>query len=322
MTGFVATHFVFPHPDFEKELFEECERFGGALSRVAKGLYEIDPNVRAKHKSSLVWARDEWADVEIVDVESVAKAAGILRARSKLPWMQVTTAAHRRGELIELTFRSKAKLTAQHAKKSAWPDVAQSPKVMPAFTLLSESRMALCVSPREVMPGGDWTFDEDREGPPSRAYLKLWEWGWRTSKLPKAGETALDLGASPGGWTWVLAKAGLNVHAFDRSPLELKLPKAVSSRIHFEKADAFQITPDRGPKCDWVFCDVIAEPKRTIELIEKWLPTSAGLVFTIKFKGETDFGAIDHLTKIDGAILRHLNVNKHEITFWRTPAIK
>ena len=311
-------HLVFSHPEFENELIEECGRFSGRLERIAKGLFSIDSVLRAKHKSSLVWARDEWPETEIIDFETVAKVAGELRLRSKLPWTQFTTAAHRRGELIELTFRTKARLQAQHAKKHAWPDEAKASRVQPAFTLLSDSRMALCARPREVLPGGDWTFEEDREGPPSRAYLKLWEWGWRTAKLPRAGETALDLGASPGGWTWVLAKAGLHVQAFDRSPLALELSKSEMSRIQFTKGDAFQITPENAPACDWVFCDVIAEPKRTVELIEKWIPTNAGLVFTIKFKGETDFGAIDHLAQIPRAVIRHLNVNKHEVTFWRT----
>ncbi len=318
----VKSHLVFSHPDFEKELFDECARFGGSLERIAKEIYSIDPAARAKHKSSLVWARDEWADAEIIEIESVSKAAAALRLRSKLPWTQVTSASHRRGELIEQNFRSESKIAKARAKKLGWPETLPGEdgrtSVNPAFTLFSDTQMALCAAPSEEVPGGDWLFEEDREGPPSRAYLKLWEWAWRTSRLPRAGQTALDLGASPGGWTWVLAKNGLKVHAFDRSPLELNVTKNISSRIHFEKGDAFAVTPESAPACEWVFCDVIAEPKRTVELIEKWLPSSAGLVFTVKFKGGTDFDAIEHLAKIPGGKIRHLNVNKHEVTFWRT----
>ncbi len=317
-----AEHLVFSHPDFEHELLEECARFGGSLDGIAKGIFSIDPVVRAQHKTSLVWARDEWPNAEIIEIESVSKAAVALRARSKLPWTQVTSSSHRRGELIEQNFRSESKIAKARAKKLGWPDTLPGEegrlRVNPAFTLFSDSRMALCSAPQEEVPGGDWLFEEDREGPPSRAYLKLWEWAWRTSRLPRAGQTALDLGASPGGWTWVLAKNGLKVHAFDRSPLELNVSKNISSRIHFEKGDAFAMTPAIAPACDWVFCDVIAEPKRTVELIEAWLPSSAGLVFTVKFKGATDFGVIEHLAKVPGGSIRHLNVNKHEVTFWRT----
>ncbi len=314
-------HFVFTHPDFEKELFQECALFGAKPDRVAKGIVSIDPTARMKHKTSLVWARDEWPDVEIIEVESVAKAAAELRSRSKFAWTQFSLHSHRRGELIELSFKTKAKLDLMHAKKKAWPEMAAGLRVNPGFALISESSMAICQSPRENLPGGDYRFEENKDGPPSRAYLKLWEWGWRTSVLPSAGQMALDLGASPGGWTWVLAKAGLSVHAFDRSELKLDLPKKFSSRIQFSKGDAFQVTPEKAPKSDWVFCDVIAEPNRTVQLIEKWMSSAAGLVFTVKFKGATDFGVIHHLAAFPGATLRHLNVNRHEITFWREPLV-
>ncbi len=305
---------VFSHPEFEDELLAEARHHSISLAKVSKGLFEA-----AKHNGSLAWARDVWKDVEIVDFDTVSKAAAELRTRSKLPWVHVTTSSHRRGELIELTFFSKPKIAKLKAKKRAWPEESGRLQGRPAFTLLTPNKMAICVEPRENFPGGDWQFEEDREGPPSRAYLKLWEWGWRTSELPKPGQTALDLGASPGGWTWVLAKAGLHVHAYDRSPLALKLPKPVMDRIDFKKGDAFQVTPENAPATDWVFCDVIAEPSRTVELIESWVSTRAGLVFTIKFKGETDFSAIDRLSRVPNSIVRHLNVNKHEVTFWRLP---
>ncbi len=60
---------------------------------------------------------------------------------------------------------------------------------------------------------------EDHIGPPSRAYLKLWEALVRFGRWPAPGDRCLDLGASPGGWTWVLAKLGANVTAVDKAPL-------------------------------------------------------------------------------------------------------
>lgn len=312
------TTFLFAHPDYENELLAEAKTRGEKLEKVAKHLY----SVTAKHNASFVWARDEWPDVETVEFESIAKGVAILKQHSKLGWIQVTTSSHRRGEMIEAAFSSKAKLARLRAPKKGWPESVDRPRIQPAFTLLSPTQMALCVKPHDEVPGGEWNFAEDREGPPSRAYLKLWEWGWRTDVLPSAGQTALDLGASPGGWTWVLAKAGLNVHAYDRSPLTLKLPKREEERIQFIKGDAFQVTPENAPATDWVFCDVIAEPKRTVELIESWVPTKAGLVFTIKFKGDTDFKAVEHLRRIPNSHVHHLDVNKHEVTFWRLPVLK
>ena len=62
--------------------------------------------------------------------------------------------------------------------------------------------------------GGEYEFQEDKTSPPSRAYLKLWELFTRLGHWPRSGERVLDLGASPGGWTFVLAnQLGANVVA-------------------------------------------------------------------------------------------------------------
>ncbi|CAN5519004.1 SAM-dependent methyltransferase [soil metagenome] len=307
--------FYFSHPDYEKDFLTECGRHSIVLEKIANGLFCSE----TKHNGSLIWPRDTWVEAEVFEFESISKAVARLRELSKLPWRHVSLASHRRGELIEQAFSSKTKILKMQAGKVAWPENNARSRSQPSFALIGPNKLVACLAPSDEAPGGAWNFDEDREGPPSRAYLKLWEWGWRTSVLPAVGETAFDLGASPGGWTWVLAQAGLNVRAFDRAPLDLKLPKKISDRIHFSKGDAFQVVPQNSPATDWVFCDVIAEPHRTVELIESWIPTKAGLVFTIKFKGETDFASTDRLQKIPGAHVRHLDVNKHEVTFWRTP---
>lgn len=320
---------IFAHPDYEEDLRREVARSKAFqhFEGIAKGLYQaefVSGSEFAKHNRSLVWARDEWREVEILKIDSVAHAVNELRSRYKGLWFHVTTSSHRRGELIESHFATKTKLQKLHGPRAAWPESVSRLRVQPSFTLLAPDRLALCLSPREELPGGDWAFAEDREGPPSRAYLKLWEWGWRTTDLPRAGESAFDLGACPGGWTWVLLKAGLRVDAFDRSPLKLELSREESSRVKFHKGDAFQITPEGVKRLglevpNWVFCDVIAEPHRTRELIESWLPTQAGLVFTIKFKGETDFETMEILGRVERSRIWHLNVNKHEVTFVRPP---
>src|SRR6185437_10472545 len=56
-------------------------------------------------------------------------------------------------------------------------------------------------------PGGDAPVAIDR-APPSRAYQKLEEaFAW-LGRAPRAGETCVDLGAAPGGWTATLLKRG------------------------------------------------------------------------------------------------------------------
>ena len=89
-----------------------------------------------------------------------------------------------------------------------------------AWTLLGYDRML--VSPTQTSPfvNGAVAFEEDRVGPPSRAYLKLWEACTLWRAWPQPGETCLDLGAAPGGWTWALAKLGARVVAIDKAALE------------------------------------------------------------------------------------------------------
>ena len=55
---------------------------------------------------------------------------------------------------------------------------------------------AQCTSP---FPNGEIGFVEDRIGPPSRAYLKLWEALTLIGSRPGPGERRVDLGSSPGG---------------------------------------------------------------------------------------------------------------------------
>ena len=68
--------------------------------------------------------------------------------------------------------------------------------LLDAGTLLASPH---CTSP---FPNGEVHFVEDRAGPPSRAYLKLWEALTLIGRRPQPGETCLDLGSSPGGWSW------------------------------------------------------------------------------------------------------------------------
>ena len=71
-----------------------------------------------------------------------------------------------------------------------------------SWTLLEPDLMLAAGDCSSPFPNGEARLVEDREGPPSRAYLKLYEAFVRLRRWPRAGETCLDLGASPGGWTW------------------------------------------------------------------------------------------------------------------------
>lgn len=157
----------------------------------------------------------------------------------------------------------------------------------------------------------------DDAAPPSRAFKKLREalalFGLSFTK----GQTCIDLGAAPGGWTHVLLSHGCHVTAVDRSPLDERLMR--NKLVSFVKGNALTWVPEKT--VDWLVCDVITTPDRTTELLSTWLTRKLCRNFcvTIKFKGEPDFASLTavrdllnrHCSRWDGKQLTH---NKNELT--------
>jgi 23S rRNA (cytidine2498-2'-O)-methyltransferase len=184
--------------------------------------------------------------------------------------------------------------------------------------LLAPDRLlaaARCSSP---FPNGEVQFVEDKTGPPNRAYLKLWEALVRLRGWPQPGQRCLDLGASPGGWTWVLAKLGASVTAIDKAPLDPRI--AAMPGVSWRGESAFALDPESVGPVEWLFSDVIAYPARLLRLVERWRESglAKNFVCTIKFQGETDHEAAASFAAIPGAQVLHLHHNKHELTFMLT----
>jgi 23S rRNA (cytidine2498-2'-O)-methyltransferase len=138
-------------------------------------------------------------------------------------------------------------------------------------------------------PAGDAPVAEDRRAP-SRAYRKLVEaFAWLGGG-PAAGESCVDLGGSPGGWAWTALSRGARVTAVDRAPLAA--PAAGHPALTMVVGNAFTHRP--AAPVDWLLCDVICEPARTVELVLRWM--AGGLcrrvVASVKFKG-SDYRLLD-----------------------------
>ena len=135
--------------------------------------------------------------------------------------------------------------------------------------------------------------------------------------MPKAGDQCLEVGASPGSWTWVLQQLGADVIAVDRA----KLDESVSSlpNITFMKKDAFSIGPKDYPDLDWVFSDLICYPEKLLSWVTQWLEINSKVNFvcTLKIQGEYDPKIIKEFAKIEGSHVVHLFHNKHELTWFK-----
>ncbi len=164
--------------------------------------------------------------------------------------------------------------------------------------------------------GGDLEVRHDRAAP-SRACQKLYEVEQRYDLPIKRGERCVDLGASPGGWSWVALERGASVIAVDRSPLREDLMD--HSRVQFVKGDAFKFSPDE--RVDWLLSDIIAFPPRIYEMLALWIEKKWCRRFcvTIKFRGRDDDDWLLKFAELLAATterfeLRRLKVNHNEAT--------
>jgi len=259
----------------------------------------------------VAWVANLWRAPQRLSIASIGDAAKQLRAIQR-NWALYSHGLHRRAALIA------EKLPKVSAKPLAFGEAAPSAP-LGSWTLLDPETVLASASCSSPFPNGEANFIEDR-APPSRAYLKLWEAFTLLGARPKPGATCLDLGASPGGWSYVLGKLGAHVIAIDKAPLDprvLALPG-----VEQRQESAFALTPrDVGP-VDWLFSDVICYPARLFTLVEKFLTagTVQNFICTIKFQGETDFATQARFAAIPGSRLIHLHVNKHELTWVRLVA--
>lgn len=255
------------------------------------------------------WAANVWHQPREAAIASIAEAANRLKSVQR-NWALYAPLHHRRASLIQ------DKLPHVSAKPLVF-GAALPPAPMGSFTLLAPDRLLYAAHCDSARPNGEYGFVENRSEPPSRAYLKLWEALTRLGAWPQPGQTCLDLGACPGGWTWVLAKLGASVTAIDKAPLAPEV--AAMPGVTWRQGSAFGLEPRNEPAVDWLFSDVICYPARLLALVQRWIAAgkAAHMVCTVKFQGETDHEAARAFAAIPGARLLHMHHNKHELTwFW------
>jgi 23S rRNA (cytidine2498-2'-O)-methyltransferase len=289
---------------FEADLAEDLRRAGARITAWHGRLaLSPDPPVPAP------WSLDTWTDPREIPAHSVKAAADALRALQR-NWSHLPLLHHRRSALIA------ERLPPVKARPLVFPEPAPSAH-LGAWTLLAPNRMLASPTKSSPFVHGEPRFAEDREGPPSRAYLKLWEALTRIGRHPGPGETCLDLGAAPGGWTWAIARLGARVTAVDKAPLDPAI--AAMPGVSCRQESAFGLDPRQDVPVDWLFSDIICYPARLLGLVQRWIDAGAArnLVCTLKFQGATDHDSAAAFAAIPGARLFHGFHNKHELTFAR-----
>ena len=169
---------------------------------------------------------------------------------------------------------------------------------------------------------------------PSRSALKLEESllslldDRERSDWLRPGMRAADLGAAPGGWTWVLAREGLHVTAIDNGPLRQSLMD--SDQVAHLREDGFSWHP-REP-LDWMVCDMVEQPVRVASRMATWLRegwcqrTIFNLKLPMKKRWQETVRCLELIEREAGIPLRlrakQLYHDREEITVLATPAAR
>jgi len=166
-------------------------------------------------------------------------------------------------------------------------------------------------------------------GAPSRSTLKLAEalaffvGDEALAKRMRPGMTAVDLGASPGGWTWQLVRHGLMVTAVDNGPMDAALLE--SGQVRHRREDAFRFRPP--DPVDWMVCDVVESPSRVCALVARWVAEGwcREAIFNLKLPMKKRWEEVQRASAIvDEALagapyrlrMKHLYHDREEITAW------
>lgn len=295
-TGYLAAE------QFEKDLLLEIHQHPELK---LTGIFDRLHIVEGPRKQ-LAFAQCTLKNLQKTNVSSITQAAQALKSAGKL-WVPYSTRLHRRMSLIQDNLPKVR--TGPHSFGEPAPE-----RSLGVWTLENENTLWFSADTDTPFPLGEVTFQEDKSAP-SRAYLKLWEHFTLTGRRPKPGDLCLDLGSSPGGWTWVLSKLGAQVISVDKAPLAPELQNR--ENIRSLKKDAFALKPEDVGAVDWLFSDLICYPEKLLELVQSWRDSGLvrNFVCTIKFQGTTDYESLKAFQGIAGSQVRHLSCNKHEVTW-------
>lgn len=297
-TGYLAIH------KFEAELEKELELKGLKIAQKKDRLYLVEG-----HQPAMIWAQMTAWNLEMIQITSINDGAKKLKALGR-NWGLFTVGQHRRAQLIqdELPKINSKPIPFRHP-------LPQAP--MGFWTLWETDQILASAKTSSPFALGEMTFQEDKIMPPSRAYLKLWEFFTVYAPEVIEGGVAIDVGSCPGGWTWVLRTLDFDhTISVDKAPIEKRIMDL--GNISFKQESAFGLDPKDFDTIDWFCSDIICYPERLLNLVKRFLESGKvkNFVCTIKYQAETDWEETLKFLEIPGSHIVHLHHNKHEVTWF------
>jgi len=142
----------------------------------------------------------------------------------------------------------------------------------------------------------------------------------------RPGRRAVDLGAAPGGWSWLLLERGLRVEAVDNAALADDV--VGHPRLTHHRVDGFAFRPPG--RNDWLVCDMVERPHRIARLATDWLQRrdARHVIVNLKLPMKQRWPAIrEHAAAIAAALPRQgrwaakqLYHDRDEVTLFATRA--
>lgn len=267
-------------PGFEDLLAEELGVHGRTVAERGEGWLRSDETSGAA-LPELCFAHALLTDVAELTGDSVNQLAGriadhfltsIRTERFEGSWPCLFWAAGgmdglgRRMDGVEKAFQEIVRKRLSRVAKLASLDAPRGVATARGLFVLFVDFKRVFVA-RTCQFGGQRRMADDAQAP-SRSYLKIEEAYVVLGREPAPGETVVDLGAAPGGWSYSAAKRGASVIAVDNGPL--KGGALDHPLIDHRREDAFRFEP--AQPVDWLFCDLVEDPHHVMnDLVRPWL---------------------------------------------------
>jgi len=258
---------VFPDPFiFERQRLARAQLIPSASVKVMARDIAVSVLLPALPRSERPWTIHAFAP-DLTVAQPLAKRAATLRSA-----------------LIELL---SDRFTVLHRRYHDDRNLPAGPCDVCQLCLTPEGLWA-CVTPSERLidsfPGGIHRMHFDSRAP-ARSYLKLEEVFTLMGEEPCRGHRVIDLGASPGGWSFSFLRRGCHVLAVDHGPMRIADPTQEGGELTHRRDNGIAfVPPESWVPVDWMVSDMLVPPGTTLGLVRKWLGTRLcrRIVFNIK----------------------------------------
>ncbi|MGA6104393.1 23S rRNA (cytidine(2498)-2'-O)-methyltransferase RlmM [Pseudomonas solani] len=232
--------------------------------------------MRGQRFARLIFPR-QWARGAFVALPETDRISVLLAHLADYPvcgslWLEVLDTNEGK-ELSNFCKKFEAPLRKALEKAGRLEDDPGKPRLLLTFRSGREVFAGLAEADNSALwPMGIPRLKFPREAP-SRSTLKLEE-AWHTFIPREQWETRLsedmtgvDLGASPGGWTYQLVRRGMLVTAIDNGPMAESLMD--TGLVQHLMVDGFTFKPKQP--VDWMVCDIVEKPARNAALLDTWI---------------------------------------------------